>query len=69
MRSRTIVTILVLVCGGAEIGCSPSPHGDAPVTADPGSPRSLERFGQWTTTAMQTASLPATRTKTRCRSR
>ena len=36
MRSRTIVTILVLACGGAEIGCSPSPHGDAPVTADPG---------------------------------
>jgi hypothetical protein len=36
MRSHTIVTILVLACGGAEIGCSLSPHGDAPVTADPG---------------------------------
>jgi hypothetical protein len=33
MRPRTIVTFLLLACGG-EVGCSPSPHGAAAVTAD-----------------------------------
>jgi predicted TIM-barrel fold metal-dependent hydrolase len=35
MRLHAIVTFLLLACGGAEIGCSPSPHGDAAATADP----------------------------------
>jgi hypothetical protein len=36
MRPHTIVTFLLLACGGAEMGCSPSPYGDAAATADPG---------------------------------
>lgn len=35
MRPHTIMTILLLACGGAEIGCNPSPHGDAAAAADP----------------------------------
>jgi predicted TIM-barrel fold metal-dependent hydrolase len=35
MGPHTIVTFLLLACGGAEMGCSPSPHGDAAATADP----------------------------------
>ena len=34
MRLHTTVSFLLLACGGAELGCSPSPHGDA-ATADP----------------------------------
>jgi len=35
MRPHTIVTFLLLACGGTEMGCSPSPHDDAAATADP----------------------------------
>jgi hypothetical protein len=35
MRLRSIVTFLLLFCGSAEVGCSPSSHGDAAATADP----------------------------------
>jgi uncharacterized protein len=35
MRLHTIVTLLLLACGAAGIGCSSSLHGDAAATADP----------------------------------
>jgi uncharacterized protein len=35
MRARTTLTLLLLACSGAEMGCGPSPRGDAAATADP----------------------------------
>jgi uncharacterized protein len=35
MRPRTILTLLLLACGGAEMGCGSSSHGKAAVTGDP----------------------------------
>ena len=73
MKPHTIATFL-LACSGATLACSPSSHGDAAALSAQWvrtrrSPRSSGRFGRWTTTAMQTASLLATRTKTRCHSK
>ena len=35
MRPHMSVVLLLLACGGAEMGCSPSPHDGAAATADP----------------------------------
>lgn len=35
MRPHRILAFLVVACAGAEMGCSPSPHGDVSAAADP----------------------------------
>src|SRR5215813_9232395 len=35
MRPHTILTLLLLTCGGVELGCSGSPRSNAAATADP----------------------------------
>ena len=36
MRTHTTLTLILLACSGAQMGCGPSPHGVVAATADPG---------------------------------
>jgi hypothetical protein len=73
MKRHTIATLL-LACGCAVLACTPSPYGDAAATtpqsgADPEITAFIGKIRAVDNHSLQTASLPATRIKMRCRSR